>query len=61
MPNNNNKKDISFIHDRYFRTMMADKRVAQEFFQAHLPAKILSIADNGRAAYPHSTDISRFI
>lgn len=35
---------IRFIHDRTFKKLMSDIRVAQDFFEEHLPAEILSIA-----------------
>jgi predicted transposase/invertase (TIGR01784 family) len=39
-----NKKH-STPHDHYFRTMMADPKVSNEFFVKHLPEKIKKIID----------------
>lgn len=36
---------ISKAHDHFFRMMMSDKRVAREFFLAHLPKEVLSVID----------------
>lgn len=36
---------INNPHDRFFRSSMSNLTVAQEFFSAHLPAKILKQAD----------------
>jgi len=39
------EKAIQFPHDKYFKNIMADKRVAKEFFTTHLPANIRDIID----------------
>ena len=39
------QKHISKAHDHFFRMMMSDKRVAREFFLAHLPKEVLSVID----------------
>jgi recombination-promoting nuclease RpnB len=38
-------KHIAKAHDHFFRLMMSDKRVAQEFFAAHLPKDVLAVID----------------
>jgi len=35
------KKHIAKAHDHFFRTMMSDKKIAKEFFEAHLPNDVL--------------------
>lgn len=32
-------------HDQFFKTLMADQRVAQEFFEAHLPKDLREVVD----------------
>ncbi|MCC2666263.1 MAG: hypothetical protein K0S63_179 [Gammaproteobacteria bacterium] len=39
------KIHIKKAHDHFFRMAMSDQRVAREFFEAHLPAEIRSVAD----------------
>jgi predicted transposase/invertase (TIGR01784 family) len=39
------KKHIAKPHDHFFRMMMSDKRVAREFFEAHLPKEVLQAID----------------
>src|SRR6185437_16267126 len=39
------KKHIAKAHDHFFRMVMADKRVAQEFFATHLPENLKSVVD----------------
>jgi predicted transposase/invertase (TIGR01784 family) len=39
------KKHIAKAHDHFFRMMMSDKRVAREFFAAHLPKEVLAVTD----------------
>lgn len=34
-----------YAHDKFFKMAMTDKRVAQEFFEAHLPQDFLSLID----------------
>jgi predicted transposase/invertase (TIGR01784 family) len=38
-------RHIAKAHDHFFRRMMTDKRVAREFFAAHLPADVLALVD----------------
>jgi len=40
---NNNKNTLS--HDNFFRKSLSDKKIAAEFFETHLPEKILSQID----------------
>ncbi len=39
------KKHIAKAHDHFFRMVMSDKRVAREFFEAHLPEDLLKKTD----------------
>lgn len=39
------RKHIAKAHDHFFRMMMSDKRVAREFFEAHLPKEVLTVID----------------
>ena len=39
------KKHVAKAHDHFFKTMMSDKRVAREFFEAHLPKDVLAQID----------------
>lgn len=39
------KYPIEKAHDRFFKQAMAQKRVAREFFEKHLPADLLSITN----------------
>lgn len=36
---------ITHPHDRFFKMAMSDKRVAKDFFETHLPQKILTLVD----------------
>ncbi len=36
---------ITYAHDKFVRTVMADPRVAREFFTLHLPDKIRQVTD----------------
>lgn len=38
-------KHALYAHDKFFKMAMKNKRVAQEFFEAHLPKDILSLVD----------------
>jgi FtsZ-binding cell division protein ZapB len=40
-----NEPTITNPHDQFFRTAMADKRVAREFLQAHLPQELCQLID----------------
>jgi predicted transposase/invertase (TIGR01784 family) len=39
------KKHITKAHDHFFRMSMSDKRVARDFFEAHLPEDLRKIID----------------
>lgn len=43
--NKNNKNQISNAHDQFFRTAMADKRVARDFLMAWLPGELCQRMD----------------
>ena len=38
-------ENITKVHDHFFRDIMTDKRVARDFFEAHLPADLRQIVD----------------
>lgn len=40
-----NKKSITNAHDQFFRTAMADKRVAREFLKSRLPEELCQLVD----------------
>ena len=46
--NKNNKNQISNAHDQFFRTAMADKRVARDFLMAWLPGELCQRMDFGQ-------------
>lgn len=46
--NKNNKNQISNAHDQFFRTAMADKRVAHDFLMAWLPGELCQRIDFGQ-------------
>jgi len=39
------KNNITSPHDRYFRSIMSDPKVAREFFEHHLPSNIKKVID----------------
>jgi hypothetical protein len=43
MKKDKNLEHIVHAHDRFFKKMMTDKRVAKDFFSAHLPADLYKI------------------
>lgn len=45
LPVNNIKPPMPFTHDKFFKTMMSDMRIAREFFSIYLPDDLLSIID----------------
>jgi predicted transposase/invertase (TIGR01784 family) len=51
-------RHISKAHDHFFRRMMSDKRVAREFFAAHLPADVLALVDFNQLALQASSYIN---
>lgn len=42
---NTSIRQLAHAHDTFFKMAMSDKRVAQEFFEAHLPKEILNSLD----------------
>jgi predicted transposase/invertase (TIGR01784 family) len=42
---NSTPQHISHAHDRFFKMAMSDKRVAREFFDAHLPEEIRQVVE----------------
>lgn len=42
---NKSENKITHAHDKFVRTVMADPRVAREFFTLHLPEEIRKVTD----------------
>src|SRR5438105_4202856 len=45
MKKSNKEPSVIQQHDKFFREIMLDKRVARDFLEGHLPAEVLAIAD----------------